>query len=312
MERLQEINLALAAIREKLGQKARLEARTDDLRQQQSSLTEQTSVLRAALREEEHDVEKLEGLSMAALFQAMLGKKEERLEAERREALAARLKYEAAARSLADVESRLAATLGELGNLSSDEAHYESLLREKSGLLGDGAAVAEMRALEEVIARARGVVKEADEAVSAGQRVLRALESAQSELDSAEGWGVYDMLGGGIFATAIKHSHMDDARDNVYEAQMLMSRFRTELADVKVSMDIEIGGGDFLDFADYFFDGIIADWMAQSRIEEAGQSVGASAGQVEHVLNKLSTLRWDAEREAREAEEKLRRLLEQA
>lgn len=312
MERLEAIDRELAVIREGLNRRMRLEARADDLRQQQQRLKEQVEILDAAAWKEERDVRALEGASLAALFQTILGKKEERLDIERREALAAKLKCESARQSLKDVEERLAASLNELRGLGTDEQRYQALLDEKSGLLQDPGAVAELRALEERLSKCRGVMKEADEAFAAGRRVLSALNDAQAELGSAEDWGTWDLLGGGILVTLAKHSHMDGARDCVYEAQNLMSRFRTELADVKVTMDIEIGGGDFLEFADYFFDGLITDWLVQSGIEESARSVEMSREQVDGVLNRLSTLRREAEREESEAEKRLREVLEQA
>ncbi|NCB63183.1 MAG: hypothetical protein EOM52_06135 [Clostridia bacterium] len=312
MERLESIDRELAMIRENLSRKRQLEARTDDLRQQQRRLENQVESLNAVQWKEENDVRTLESVSLAALFQTILGKREERLEAERREALAARLKCESARRNLEDVESRLTASLEELRALEADETRYRSLLDEKAGLLRDPSAVAEIRELEERLSKCRGVMKEADEAFAAGRKVMEALDDAEAELDSAEGWGTWDLLGGGMVVTMAKRSHMDSARDCVCEAQNRMSRFRTELADVKVSMDIEIGEGDFLEFADYFFDGLIADWLVQSGIEESARSVEISRGQVENVLNRLNTMRRGAEREEQETQERLREVLEKA
>lgn len=47
--------------------------------------------------------------------------------------------------------------------------------------------------------------------------------------------------------------------------------FRTELADVteQVSGDLHLEIGDFLHFADFFFDGLIADWMVHDKIAES-------------------------------------------
>ena len=39
--------------------------------------------------------------------------------------------------------------------------------------------------------------KEISEAIAAGEQVLSSLREAQRQLDSAAGWGLWDMLGGG-------------------------------------------------------------------------------------------------------------------
>lgn len=50
------------------------------------------------------------------------------------------------------------------------------------------------------------------------------------------------------------------------QARSALKRFQKELMDVENVEEFHIETGDFLSFADYFFDGIIADWLMQSRI----------------------------------------------
>ena len=47
--------------------------------------------------------------------------------------------------------------------------------------------------------------------------------------------------------------------------------------------------GDFLSFADYFFDGFLADMMVQSRIREAQRQVNDAIYRVENILSRLRT-----------------------
>ena len=47
------------------------------------------------------------------------------------------------------------------------------------------------------------------------------------------------------------------------QARSALKRFQKELTDVETVEDFHIETGDFLAFADYFFDGIIADWGLQ-------------------------------------------------
>ena len=51
---------------------------------------------------------------------------------------------------------------------------------------------------------------------------------------------------------------------------------------------IDIGG--FLTFADFFFDGIIADWLVQSKIQEARRQVADAINQVEWILGSLRSM----------------------
>ena len=74
------------------------------------------------------------------------------------------------------------------------------------------------------------------------------------------------MLGGGLLTTMAKHGHLDDAQAGIGWAQQCLSRFRTELADVRDMELPQVQVGEFATFADYFFDGIFVDWYIQSRI----------------------------------------------
>lgn len=311
MGRLEEVNAELSALREGLSRRKALTAKLDDLRDQRRALSDKATELYEVFAREQEDVDKLERLSFTSILQSLMGEKEQRLRKERQEALTAKLKYDAAKASLQDVDERMSASNSELSALNAEAQRYQALLEEKAGLLTDPADAERIRHLEERIARCDGVIREADEAIRAGRAVDGALSYAGDELDSAEDWGVWDMLGGGTITTAIKRSHIDEAMDSAYEAQLLMSRFRTELADVKESIDLTLED-DGLAFADYFFDGLIADWFVQQGIEESAQSVANNRYKIQEVLSRLERLRREAEDDRGQAHEELRGIVEQA
>ena len=126
---------------------------------------------------------------------------------------------------------------------------------------------------------------ERQEAIAAGERALSSLNKARDSLNGARSWGVLDILGGGFFSTMLKRSNMSDAQAAMEQAGRDLQMFRKELGDVNMSLDV----GDFLSFADYFFDGFIADMMVQSRIADAQKQVEVATEQVEHLLAQLLT-----------------------
>ena len=132
--------------------------------------------------------------------------------------------------------------------------------------------------------------REVNEAIQAGTRALRSLQQARESLNSAGNWGIVDLLGGGLISTFAKHSKMNDAERQIEQARSDLRRFRKELTDVDAFADIHIETGDFLAFADYFFDGLIADWMMQSRINDAKQQVDNAIQKVETVLKRLRAI----------------------
>ena len=128
------------------------------------------------------------------------------------------------------------------------------------------------------------MAREVREARSAGIRTLNRLREAQKHLDSARGWGIFDMLGGGMISGLIKHSKIGDAQQCVEQAQYDLQAFRRELADVRLP-NVQIVG--FMSFADLFLDGFLADFLVQRRIYEARDQIETACRQVEDILRQL-------------------------
>lgn len=133
--------------------------------------------------------------------------------------------------------------------------------------------------------------KEITEAVRAADMALQSLEEAGTYLSKASDWGIWDMLGGGMFGTFMKHSRMDDAKQAMETAKHHLRRLKRELLDVELPGEFKLDVGNFLTFADYFFDGIIADWMVQSRIREAADQVEEAKQRVRHIQRQLCEMR---------------------
>lgn len=131
--------------------------------------------------------------------------------------------------------------------------------------------------------------KEKREAIDAGKRALLSLRAAQENLNSAKNWGLWDMFGGGFISTMVKNSKMDSAKQNMEQAKYDLRNFSRELQDVNVVYHLDIQTGDFLSFADWFFDGFIVDWMVQDRINKARDQVAEAIRRVEQILRQLES-----------------------
>ena len=128
------------------------------------------------------------------------------------------------------------------------------------------------------------------EAIAAGERALNSLRAAQEKLNSARGWGIFDMLGGGLLTDMIKHSKINDAAGYMEDAKRDLQIFQRELADIHVPMELRMEVGGFLSFADFFFDGIVADYLVQSRIADAREQVSDAIRRVEVLLLDLKQM----------------------
>lgn len=131
------------------------------------------------------------------------------------------------------------------------------------------------------------------EAIAAGEKALASLEEAGRYLSSAGNWGVWDMIGGGLFSTMIKHSKINEATVCMEQAKRDLMSFSRELSDVNISENIGIELGSFLTFADYFFDGLVADWLVQNKIRDAQTQVQEAAGQVKQILASLERMQYE-------------------
>lgn len=129
--------------------------------------------------------------------------------------------------------------------------------------------------------------REMQEAIIAGERALSSLRSAHEKLNSAGNWGLFDMFGGGLFSTIMKRSKMSDAQNLMENAKSDLLRFQRELKDVNIPLDLRMEVGSFLSFADFFFDGFVADYLVQTKISDAKTQVSDAIYKVERILNEL-------------------------
>jgi len=125
------------------------------------------------------------------------------------------------------------------------------------------------------------------EAIEAGERALRSLRDARSSLGSARGWGIVDMLGGRGLSGLMKHVKIGDAKSSLNRAKADLDHFSRELSDVRDIQGLDIEIGDFLTFADFFFDGFLADIMVQSKIRQAQDKIDVAIDRVEALLVRL-------------------------
>ena len=309
-----EINKQLEEAQQGVFRLHKIDSMLKGLKDEQLSLERKVSELKATLDKEELDVKKLEGNSLAGVFYFVLGRLEERLENEKKEALGAKLKYDQAVRDLEDVKHEISKLCSERMNYMDCERKYESLYAAKRDMLikSDPDRAQKLLDLTEQLNKSKNALKEIREAISAGRSVLSSLEKAMGSLDSAEGWGVWDMLGGGLISDLAKHSHIDDAKYEAEQAQILLRRFRSELADIKIGDDIHIETGGFAKFADFFFDGLIADWFMQSKIKNSQESVSQAESQVQSVLSKLSSLESRESSRIKKVETEIKELITKA
>lgn len=300
----------LFALQQKVARKPLLETKLYELHRQRRQYDNQVISLRVAFRKEQEDVEKLEGRSLANYFYQVIGKLDDKLDQERKEAYAAKVKLDAAERELSGIESDIKEIQEQMTDVLVAEARYKDALELKRRQLKDsGTEVSDqILAMEEKIAALQAQKQEIREAISAGYSARSTADRILSELDDADGWNTWDIFGGGgIITHMAKHSHLDEAQDLVQELQSQLRRFKTELADIQISANMQVNIDGFLRFADYFFDGLFADWAVGDKISQSMSSVSDTKSQINRMLDKLN----DMERAVDQKIQQKKRALEQ-
>jgi len=246
----------------------------DDLRSVDEKLEAEEARLEAlkqVLAKEERDLKQLKGLSLRAVFASILGSKEEQTQKERQEFLQAQLQMRTTQRQIDALRHDREQLLRQISPLNTVEEEYQQLLSQKARILKSSSNPTGEKLLEIdlQLARATTQQKELQEAIQAGSNALSGLETVLDSLEGARSWGNWDLLGGEMFATIIKHDHMDEARQASEQVQAQLNIFLRELKDVSLYKDISFDIAPLEYFGDLFLDGLVFDWLVQSKILRA-------------------------------------------
>lgn len=280
----------LAVLREQVERKRAVENRLARVRELLADEHARKRELAQRMQFERDDVERLEGMSLDAFLAALRGTRDERLGKERQEYVAVRLAHDDCARAAAALEGQVRELQEEIEGMSGAEERYEAALaaRERQALAASGGLDDRLRALADEIGTLREAARELEEAAEAAGACREALAETAEKLGSAASWGGWDMLGGGVLTTAIKHGRLGQARDAAGRARDQLQRLRTELADVGMDgSELKVDVGGLATFADYFIDGWIVDWLVQGRIDEARQRISIARVDLHGLLVRL-------------------------
>ncbi|MCR4902215.1 MAG: hypothetical protein K6A23_05100 [Butyrivibrio sp.] len=130
--------------------------------------------------------------------------------------------------------------------------------------------------------------REVTEAINAADDALYHLKNARQCLNSAGNWGLLDLFGGNMITGILKHGKMANAEREIEQARYSLQKFSKELRDVQGFSSIHIN--DFLSFADFFFDGFVADVLVQSKISNAKKQCDDAIRRVQELRIQLEAM----------------------
>ena len=301
----------LQRLQQEMMEKERADAKLADLYIQQNELEKKAADLKKIMEDEQEDVDRLNRKSLTAFLYRASGKMGEKLSKEEEEAFAAAVKYDAAAKELQAVEEDIAYYEKQASGLPDCKLQYERMLEAKKEEIKESGNIeaGKILEMERQIAAIENRRKEVKEAISAGERARSIAEETLEGLQSAKNWGMVDLIGGGIMSDVIKYDKLKSVKDRTSALQMALRTFRTELADVssRIEGPLQVEVGEFLHFADYFFDGIFTDWMVYDKIKVSKERAEQTYSQIQGILEQLRKMQEQLHTE----EEQKRRELEQ-
>lgn len=310
----EQIDEELKSVKEKMRMKNKYSRQLSSYQKERKEQQEKAQQLLETLNAEQEDVDKLTSKSLTNLMLTISGKKDDKLDKEKQEVAVAQLKYEEAKQTVEDMDKEINELHRRLGDVAGSENEYQNLLLEKEKLMKDDQSplTPQLYELSEKKAELQALKTELNEAIQAGNRVKHILDKAEESLEKAAGWGTFDMLGGGMISTAVKHNHIDEAQDYIHQAQHQMRVFEKELRDVNEESEFGIDISGMLKFADFFFDGFISDFMVQGRINESLDQVKNQSSEVHQLIRSLQTTLQDTEKELTNLEQERKEIIEKS
>lgn len=287
----------------------------EKLKKQQQALEMQLNLTKQDVQKYEQELEngriklnKLEGFSFINLYRNLTGQQQE-LKEERLERLVkAELKLIEAQLMYEDLNDDLIDTIYKINSINEDylllqikdlEHKIQVYYMEHHPEIA-----AEVDELEHQQLVVQQLLVEIHEAISAGKEAKRKLADAAKALRSAKNYSTWDMFGGGLIATALKHQEIDKSKASVHRAQIALQRFQNELLDIQEMKHntLQIDTDGFVKFADYFFDDIFSAWSIHSKIS-------TSTNQIARVLDDVSNTLLSLQQKLDMAERKKEQLI---
>ncbi len=267
--------------------------RCADLRGRLQSAQTEVTAATAQYAGEQHEVARLEHMSLTRVLASLHGSRDDALARERAEADAARYR-------VAEAESRLAALQGELAaaddrrrQLAGAPDAYADALTAKERYLTEAndPRGATLLKLADERGRLTAEVSAMHDAQQLAASADQALAQVQDRLGSASSWSTYDTyFGGGMIGNAVKHERMDEAAQAAAEADRRLAALRTELVDVgnmePTAPQLVVSSG--LRFTDIFFNNIFTDLAVGHQIRQAQDNVDRSVRLVGDVQARLT------------------------
>ena len=133
-------------------------------------------------------------------------------------------------------------------------------------------------------------LKEINDVQKIIDEILSLIDEAENKFNKARNWGFFDILGGGFLTDLFKHSNLDSASNIMNKINYLLKDLQRELNEVVTPTDFSMNTNTFASFADFIFDGFLADVYMQSKIMSSLKELKNLRSTLLNLKSKLSNL----------------------
>ncbi|MBK1809570.1 hypothetical protein JHL18_02775 [Clostridium sp. YIM B02505] len=288
-----ELNEKIRNAKEEIKEKEHIERKINSAEELLTEYERELKDIKARLHKEEMDIKKFEGITLSNFLALLFHNKEEKLDKEKQEYIEAKIKFDQCEQKIKAVKDDLKLLKEKFSVVSNAVVKYKNLIEEKEADMknfGSWATKEKLNIMENDRLNLSASIKELSEAISAGERLLGAIDNANESISSAMNWGKADIFMDSMFISMAKHQKIDDAQAKLNNIPYLVDKFKKELSDVSVvSNEISqtITFSSFTKTFDIFFDNIFTDIAVQSKIEDSYYKLKNLRAEVERCANRL-------------------------
>lgn len=292
---MQQLNLQIHQLQEQAAAFENLRGELGSLEKKRIMLEQQVYATKREKDERQSELNQMQTGGLNTFLSKIIPGREKKLEVCRMMADEAAAKYDTAIHALIENTDQIHKLERQVSNGHQARLKLDSLIVQKAALIQQtGGDLAQTLAdLDNRLYTLSQRRTELDQAVQAGRGALATIDSIIDKLQNAQNWGTFDIVGGGLITDIAKHSNLDDASQLTYTLQKQIHAFQKELSDISIHADFSIEVSDFMKFADFAFDGLIADWLVLDKINSSLSQATHTRNQIASAIHMLEPLQQE-------------------
>lgn len=242
---------------------------------------------------ESEDVEKLQAESLSTFLKRLVGSYDKNIDKEIQEQLAAKMELDLSSALLLESREQLGTIQTAINQTTARIKQLKELLYRQDTNFREKISVEETKRTQ-----LKQELKELDEALAAGEKVLDGIDFALDDLDSADSFSTWDMFtNSSLLFDMMKYDKIDKAEAKMNRLEQLLENYTQELKDL--SLDTYLSYEKFSGMSktfDIFFDNLFSDWDTKSKIGRNIDMLETLETAIEELQSKLENNKEDIQK----------------